>query len=79
MVAGGAMGLAAVKLWGSSPVPAGTGNVFTGMGFASFIVALMLIGVACIGIVLSVLGAVLWRIGRARDERMKRTAADHRS
>jgi hypothetical protein len=78
MLAGGIMGLTALKLWGTAPIARGTGSIFTSLGFTSFVAAALLVGVVCIGAVLTVLGVILWQIGRARDARMKRTAEGRR-
>ena len=60
------VGFAVLAIWGSSAVPAGSGDVFTAGGYASAVVAIMLLGVLATGSVLVVLGALLWFWQRVR-------------
>ena len=60
------VGFALLAFWGSSAVPAGSGDVFTARGYASAVVAIILLGVLATGAVLTVLGALLWLWQRVR-------------
>lgn len=66
----GAVGLVALRQWGSSPTPTGTGSVFTAHGFVSAVGTIVLIGVLAIGAGLLVLGGILrliW-LNRTRND-----------
>ena len=62
----GALGVVALMAWDSAAAPVTPGTVFTGHGFASAIVAIMLVGVVALGLVLVVLGALVWLVQRWR-------------
>ena len=66
-----AAGLVVLRVWESGSPAAAAGTVFTGRGFSSGVIDIMLVGVFAIGVMLVVLGAVLWLIQRARDSRTK--------
>jgi hypothetical protein len=62
----GALGVVALMAWDSAAAPVTPGTVFTGRGFASAIVAIILVGVVALGLVLVVLGALVWLVQRWR-------------
>jgi hypothetical protein len=67
----GALGLAFLRLWGSSPTPTGTGTVFTAYGFVSAVATIMLLGVVVIGAGLLVLGGILRLVQHMREVRTR--------
>jgi hypothetical protein len=67
----GAVGLALLRLWGTSPRPTGAGTVFTANGYVSAVATIVLLGVLVIGAGLLVLGGILRLVQRSRDARMK--------
>ena len=62
----GALGLIALSIWDGTAPPVDPAVAFTGHGFVSAVVAIMLVGVVAIGAVLLVLGALLWLIQKMR-------------
>ena len=72
LLLGSAVALAVLKKLGTSPSPTGIGIVFTGQGFVTAVVAIILIGVFAIGALLLALGFILWLSQRARDTRTRK-------
>ena len=66
LLAVAAAGFGLLAWWGGSAVPTGSGDVFTARGYASAVVAIVLLGVLATGAVLVVLGALLWLWQRVR-------------
>jgi hypothetical protein len=75
LLLGSGLGLVALWLWNSGFAPAGPETVFTGHGFASAVVAIMLVGVFAIGLILLALGAVLRLVERIQDDRRRANSA----
>lgn len=69
------LGLVALWLWGSGFVSADPLTVFTGNGFASAVIGIMLVGVFAIGLILLAVGAILWLRQQIRDERRRADSA----
>ena len=62
-------GLAALAFWNRGATPVSPTDAFSSHGFASAVIAIMLVGVLGVGAILLVLGAILWIFGRKRAER----------
>lgn len=62
----GAIGLIVLAVWDSTAAPVAPGTVFTSHGFVSAIIAIMLVGMVGIGLILVVLGALVWLVQRWR-------------
>lgn len=74
MVIVGAVGLGLLRVWANGFAAAAPGTAFTGHGFASAVIAIMLVGVLAIGVVLVLLGGLLWLIQRSRNARERHGA-----